>query len=82
MSKIRLEDIQWMGNSKKMYDDIMTALPLLYRAAVKKKFEVLVNQNQKKAIHEIDIKEAIEEYAPEKYKKMLMPIYEQYQSES
>lgn len=77
----KMDDIKWTGNSRKMYEEILGALPPLYRAAVKKKFEVLVNKSETKIISEIDIKKSLEEYAPDKYLKALMPIYEQYKSE-
>lgn len=74
MNQINRNEIKWTGNSKKMYDEILAGLPLLYRAVVKNNFETLVNKNQTKMITEMDIKKSIEEYAPDKYVKTLMPI--------
>lgn len=81
MSKIKLEDLKWTGNSKVMYDKIMGALPPMYRAAVKKKFEVWVNQKGALEITEYNIKHTLEKYAPAQYLEKFMPIYEQLKSE-
>ena len=79
--KIKLEDLTWTGNSELMYQEITDSLPPLFKAAVKKKFEVWVNQNQATTIREWNIKHTIEKYAPAEYAKKLMPIYEKYKSE-
>lgn len=81
MNKIKIEDLKWTGNSKKMYDTITAALPPMYRAAVKKKFEVWVNQKEATEIREWNIKHTLEKYAPKQYIDKFMPIYEQFKSE-
>lgn len=81
MAKIKLKDLQWTGNSHKMYEEILKQLPPMYRAAVNKKFEVWANQKQTDTITEWNILHTLEKYAPDKYKKMFIPIYEQYKTE-
>lgn len=79
--KIKLKDLSWTGNSKKMYDEIMENLPPMYRAAVKKKFEVWCNQKQITEIKEYNIIHTLEKYAPKKYQEKFIPIYEKYKTE-
>lgn len=81
MEKIKLADLKWEGNSKKMYDEIISSLPPMYKAAVNKKFEVWVNQKNQTTIKEWNIKHTLEKYAPEKYREKFMPIYEKYKTE-
>ncbi|MDD7306228.1 MAG: hypothetical protein PUG67_06540 [Peptoniphilaceae bacterium] len=79
--KIKLKDLSWTGNSKKMFDEIMDNLPTMYRAAVKKKFEVWCNQKQVTEISEYNIIHTLEKYAPKKIQEKFMPIYQKYKSE-
>ena len=79
--KIKLSDLTWTGNSKKMFDEIMDELPPMYRAAVKKKFEVWCNQKQAREIGEYNIIHTLEKYAPKKMQEQFIPIYEKYKSE-
>ena len=79
--KIKIEDLAWTGNSKQMYDGIMEALPPMYKAAIKKKFEVWINQNESTTITELNIKHTIEKYAPKQLAEKFMPIYDQLKSE-
>ena len=79
--KITLDELQWEGNSKIMFDEIMDDLGPMYRAAVKKKFEVWVNQKQQTVIREWNIKHTLEKYAPPNYCEKYMKIYEKYKSE-
>ncbi|HZJ68832.1 MAG TPA: hypothetical protein VFD28_02350 [Candidatus Eisenbacteria bacterium] len=81
MKKIKIEDLKWEGNSKKMYDEIINALPPMYKAAVKKKFEVWVNQKNETTIKEWNIKHTIEKYAPKKYQEKFLPVYDKYKTE-
>lgn len=81
MEKIKIEDLKWEGNSKKMYDEIIDALPPMYKAAVKKKFEVWVNQKNETTIKEWNIKHTIEKYAPKKYQEKFMPVYDKHKTE-
>ncbi len=81
MAKITLDELKWTGNSKQMYDKILEQLPPMFRAAVRKKFEVWVNQKNADTIREWNIKHTIEKYAPPKYQEMLMPIYDALKSE-
>lgn len=80
MEKIKIEDLTWEGNSKKMYEEIVNLLPPMYKAAVKKKFEVWVNQKGETYIREWNIKHTIEKYAPPKFKDEFMAIYEEYKT--
>ncbi len=79
--KITLDELQWEGNSKIMFDEIMDDLGPMYRAAVNKKFEVWVNQKQQTVIREWNIKHTLEKYAPPNYCEKYMKIYEKYKSE-
>lgn len=79
--KITLDELQWEGNSKLMYDEIMDNLDPMYRAAVKKKLEVWVNKNQQPVIREWNVKHTLEKYAPPKYCEKYMKIYEKYKTE-
>ncbi len=79
--KITLDELQWEGNSKLMYDEIMDNLGSMYRAAVKKKLEVWVNKNQQPVIREWNVKHTLEKYAPPKYCEKYMKIYEKYKTE-
>lgn len=81
MGKMKIEDLTWEGNSKKMYEEIVNSLPPMYKAAVKKKFEVWVNQKGESNIKEWNIKHTLEKYAPKKYQDKFMPIYEKYKTE-
>lgn len=80
MNNIKIEDLTWEGNSKKMYDEIVNSLPPMFKAAVKKKFEVWVNQKNETHITEWNIKHTIEKYAPKQYQAKLMPVYEKYKT--
>lgn len=82
MAKIKLEDLKWEGNSKQMYEEILKNLPPMYRAAVKKKFEVWANQKGADTISEWNIKHTLEKYAPKNYQEKFMPIYEKYKTEA
>ena len=64
-----------------MYDEIINALPPMYKAAVKKKFEVWVNQKNETTIKEWNIKHTIEKYAPKKYQEKFLPVYDKYKTE-
>ncbi len=79
--RIKLSELEWQGNSKAMYDEIMDSLPPMYRAAVKKKFEVWVNQKQETVITEHNIIHTIEKYAPAGMKEQLLPLYEKHKTE-
>ena len=81
MEKIKLSDLTWEGNSKKMYDEIIDSLPPMYKAAVNKKFEVWANQKQQYNIKEWNIKHTLEKYAPAKYQAKFMPIYEKHKTD-
>ncbi|CCQ96745.1 hypothetical protein CULT_490032 [[Clostridium] ultunense Esp] len=80
MNKIKIEDLIWEDNSKKMYDEIVKSLPPMYKAAMKKKFEVWINQKGETHIREWNIKHTLEKYAPKKYQDLFMPIYEKYKT--
>ncbi|MDO5015035.1 MAG: hypothetical protein Q4E28_03690 [Clostridia bacterium] len=77
----KFKDAVWLGNSKKMFDEIMDSLKPMYRAAVKKKVEIEFKRRDIVEIHEKDIADTIKASAPPKYVEMLMPIYEKYKSE-
>ncbi|MDY3052809.1 MAG: hypothetical protein SOR89_06545 [Ndongobacter sp.] len=81
MDKLKLADLEWTGNSKQMFDEIMGRLPLMYRAAIKKKFEVWVNQKGERVIREWNIKHTLEKYAPAAMREQMMPIYEALKTE-
>ncbi|NLC72612.1 MAG: hypothetical protein GX684_02415 [Ruminococcaceae bacterium] len=81
MAKIKISELEWTGNSKQMFDKIMESLPPMYRAAVRKKFEVWANQKQQTVINEWNIKHTLEKYAPKEYQEKFMPIYEALKSE-
>ncbi|NLC03211.1 MAG: hypothetical protein GX787_02895 [Tissierellia bacterium] len=81
MEKIKLSDLTWEGNSKKMYDEIIDSLPPMFKAAVNKKFEVWANQKGESNIKEWNIKHTLEKYAPPKYQDMFMPIYEKHKTD-
>ena len=75
---ITLDQLEWEGKSKTIFDQIMEELPPMYRAAVKKKFEVWCNQKQESTITEQHIGRAIEKYAPANIKEKLMLIYKKH----
>lgn len=80
MNKIKMEDLTWEGNSEKMYDEIINSLPPMFKAAVKKKFEVWVNQKGETNIKEWNIKHTLEKYAPAQYRDKFMLVYEKYKT--
>lgn len=81
MEKIKMEDLTWEGNSKIMYEEIINTFPPMYKAAVKKKFEVWINQKGETTIREWNIKHTLEKYLPKKFQESLMPIYEKYKTD-
>lgn len=79
--KYKISDVEWQGNSKIMYEEILQNLPAIYRGAVNKKFEAWLNQNQTNVVKEWNIKHTLEKYAPAKYQEKFMPIYEKHKTE-
>ncbi len=79
--RISFDELQWEGNSKVIFDKITDDLGPMYRAAVKKKLEVWVNQNQQTVIYERMIKHTLEKYAPPQLLEKYMIIYNTYKTE-
>ena len=81
MDKIKIEELTWEGNSKIMYEEIVNSLPPMFKAAVKKKFEVWVNQKGETTIKEWNIKHTLENHAPASYRDKYMLVYEKYKTQ-
>ncbi len=72
-----LDNINWKGNSKAMYDGIINAMPPLFKAAVKKKVSVWIDKYNIETVTEDDVIETVEKFAPDNYKEKLLTLVKQ-----
>lgn len=59
-----LQNLDWQGNSKAMYDAILKAIPYLFRGAIKRNIETWVVQNNIRTVTEDLVFQAVNEIAP------------------
>ncbi len=76
-----MDNLNWEGNSKAMYDGIIDAMPPLFKAAVKKKVSVWIDKYSIKNVTEEDVIKTVKDYAPEKYKEELLGLIGQLKTE-
>ncbi len=69
----KLEEFNWTGNSKIMFDEMLKLLNPMYRAIFNKRFEVWLNKKEDGTIREINVKHTID-----KNKGVLGKDYEKY----
>lgn len=72
-----INNINWEGNSKAMYDAIIDAMPPLFRAAVKKKVNVWIDKYKIEKVTEEDVIKTVQDYAPKEYKEKLLAVISQ-----
>ncbi|SHI09678.1 hypothetical protein [Sporanaerobacter acetigenes] len=72
MAKDIMENLNWEGNSKAMYDAIIAAIPTLYRAGIKKKIGIWIEKHNIQDVTEDMVLKVVDEMAPEGYKKKLL----------
>lgn len=76
-----MDNLDWQGNSRAMYDAIIDAMPPLFKAAVKKKVSVWIDKYNIKTITEDDVIETVRDYAPEEYREKLLALIGQLKTE-
>lgn len=72
-----MENLNWEGNSKAMYEAIIDSMPPLFKAAVKKKVSVWIDKYNIKTVTEEDVIKTVKDYAPEEYKEKLLALINQ-----
>lgn len=71
-----LDNLTWEGNSKKMYEACLEAVPKMFRGSVTDKVEDYVEDNEVTVITEELIVTAIGEQAPASFKDKFLKILE------
>lgn len=59
-----ISNLQWQGNSKKMYDSILKSIPLLFRSSINNNIEKWIYKNNIKIITEDIVFKAVDDIAP------------------
>ena len=61
------ENIKWNGNSKEMYNLVLSKVPTMFRGKIIRKINAYIRENNVTEVSEDMIIEAVKEYAPRKY---------------
>lgn len=69
-----MDNLNWEGNSKAMYDAIIDAMPPLFKAAVKKKISVWIDKYNIETVTEEDVIKTVKDYAPKEYTEKLLAL--------
>lgn len=59
-----INDLEWTGNSKKMYDAILREVPFIFAASVKKSIEHWIVKNDIHVVTEDLVFKAVDDIAP------------------
>lgn len=70
------DNLTWEGNSRKMYDAVLDAVPKMFRGTVMDQVEEYVEDNEVEVVTEDLIEEAIADQAPASFKDKFLKILE------
>ena len=76
-----MDRLVWQGNSKKMYDAIISGTPVLFRGYLKKSIADWVYENRVETVTEDLVFRAVNELAPPAVAKKIMPELEKLRSD-
>ncbi|SUY47967.1 Uncharacterised protein [Clostridium putrefaciens] len=69
-----MKEIKWNGNSKKMYELVLSQTPLLFKNKIIRLVSNWINDHKIELITEEVIFEIVEDIAPLKIKVKLLPV--------
>jgi len=75
-----LEEIKWNGNSKEMYNIVISKVPGLFRGKVARKINSYIIENNVSEVTEEMLIEAVKEYAPKSYYESIIGDLEKLRS--
>ena len=70
------DSLTWEGNSKKMYEAVLDAVPKLFRGSITDKIEDYVEENEVTVVTEDLIIQVIGEKAPASFKDKFLKLLE------
>ena len=59
-----MDDLQWQGNSRKMYEAVINEIPAFFRGSVRRSIVKWIEQNEIHTVTEDLIFRAVDEIAP------------------
>ncbi|EPY2276688.1 hypothetical protein ACXAT3_001411 [Clostridium sporogenes] len=72
-----LNNLKWEGNSKRMYEVILKAVPKLFQGSIKRLVANWIINHKVEVITEDIVFQAVEDMAPSEAKNKLLPILNQ-----
>lgn len=60
-----MENLEWQGNSRKMYETVLNQIPVIFKSGIKKKIADWINKNNIKVVTEDTVFKAVNDIAPE-----------------